>query len=59
MKKLLEIEVNGEPAILVVKHKNVHMYAINYGEMLALLKGHMSFSLPFTFISLPCVFIQG
>lgn len=29
MKKLLEIEVNGEPAILVVKHKNVHMYAVN------------------------------
>lgn len=29
MKKLLDIEVNGEPAVLVVKHKNVHMYAIN------------------------------
>jgi len=29
MKKLLDIEVNGEPAILVIKHKNVHMYAIN------------------------------
>lgn len=29
MNKLLEIMVGGEPAILVVKHKNVHMYAIN------------------------------
>lgn len=29
MKKLLEIEINGEPAVLVVKHKNTHMYAVN------------------------------
>lgn len=29
MKKLLDIEINGEPAILIIKHKNVHMYAVN------------------------------
>lgn len=29
MKKLLDITINGEPAVLVIKHKNVHMYAVN------------------------------
>lgn len=29
MKKLLDIEVNGEPAVLTITHKNVRMYAIN------------------------------
>lgn len=29
MKRLMDIEVNGEPAVLTIKHKNVHMYGIN------------------------------
>lgn len=29
MKKLLDIVINDEPVVLVVKHKNTHMYAIN------------------------------
>ena len=29
MNRLLDIIINDEPAILVIKHKNVHMYAVN------------------------------
>ena len=29
MSELLEITINGEPAVLVINHKNVRMYAIN------------------------------